>query len=112
MLKSIRREWETMIAHGTNTCWEGFGAGKTWTRSIAHGWSASPAIYLQTEILGIKPLEAGFTKFTVVPHSDSELTHAEGAVATPYGKISVKWEKHSDGYEIKVDAPAECEYVK
>lgn len=112
MLKSIRREWENMAAHGTNTCWEGFGSGKSWTRSIAHGWSASPAIYLQTEILGIKPLEAGFTKFTVVPHSDSTLTYAEGAVATPYGKISVKWKKHGDGYEIKVDAPAECEYVK
>ena len=63
-------------------------------------------------IFGIKPLEAGFRKFTVAPHSDSALTHAEGAVATPYGKISVKWEKHGDNYEIKVDAPAECEYVK
>lgn len=112
LLKSIRREWENMVAHDTNTCWEGFGAGKSWTRSIAHGWSASPAIYLQTEILGIKPLKAGFTEFTVVPHSDKALTHASGAVMTPHGKIFVSWEKCGESYDIKVSAPAECKYIK
>lgn len=111
MLKSIRREWETMAAHGTNTSWEGFGAGKTWTRSIAHGWSASPAIYLQSEILGIKPLEAGYRKFTVVPHSDEKLTKAHGAVYTPFGRIEVSWEKKNGDYDIKISAPAECEYI-
>lgn len=112
LLKSIRREWDVMSAHGTNTCWEGFADGKQWTRSIAHGWSASPAIFLKTDILGIKPLEAGYRKFTVVPHSDASLTHAEGAVATPHGEISVKWKRCGDKYDIEVSAPRECEYIE
>ena len=112
MLKSIRREWENMISHGTNTCWEGFCSGKEWTRSIAHGWSSSPAIYLQSEILGIKPLEAGYRKFTVAPHADGKLNKAHGGVHTPFGMIEVSWEKKNGDFDIKISAPNECEYIK
>lgn len=111
MLTSIRREWGEMAERGTNTCWETFRHGPGWTRSIAHAWSASPAIYLKTEILGVKPLSPGYATFTVVPHPCG-LSHAEGAVATPYGNIFVSWTVRNGKPEITVSAPKECQYMK
>lgn len=69
LLPVIKRDFGRMLRCGTKTCWETFPISDTeWTRSICHAWSASPAVYLLTEILGVKPLEPGFTRFTVTPH--------------------------------------------
>lgn len=111
MLASIRREWGGMADRGTNTCWETFLRGPGWTRSIAHAWSASPAIYLKTEVLGIKPVSPGYAAFTVCPHPCG-LSHASGSVATPYGEIFVSWVVRDGKPEISVKAPKECQYIK
>lgn len=81
------------------------------TRSAAHGWSASPAIYLQRDILGVKPLSAGYRTFTVTPHLCG-LTEISGAICTPYGEIQVEVRTTDSGkYEIVCKAPEECKYV-
>ena len=82
-----------------------------WTRSAAHAWSASPAIYLQREILGIRPLEAGYRRFTIAPHLCG-LTEVSGTVCTPYGPIMVQIHRTPDGkQEIVQRSPTECTYV-
>lgn len=108
---AIRREWGAMLDDGLTTCVETFkNADGEWGRSIAHAWSAAPAVYLKTEILGVKPVSAGYEKFTVEPHPCG-LTHAEGAVPTPYGNICVKWTVKRGKIKIKVDAPKECKRI-
>lgn len=110
-LDVIRREWGEMIDDGLGTCVETFKkADGEWGRSIAHAWSAAPAVYLKTEILGVKPRDLGYKKFTVEPHPCG-LTHAEGAVPTPYGNIVVKWRIEGGKIVVDVDAPNECERI-
>ena len=110
-MSAIRREWGAMLDDGLKACVETFknDAGE-WGRSIAHAWSAAPAVYLKTEILGVKPVSAGYEKFTVEPHPCG-LTHAEGAVPTPYGNIRVKWTVKDGKIDVKVAAPKECERI-
>ena len=110
-LAAIRREWGQMLDDGLTTCVETFknDCGE-WGRSIAHAWSAAPAVYLKTEILGVKPVEPGYKKFTVEPHPCG-LDHAEGVVPTPYGNIFVKWTVKRGKIKIKVDAPKACKRI-
>ena len=112
-LKSISREWGDMLDSGIATCTESFNSKTEWkTRSVAHSWSASPAVYLMSELLGIKPQKPGFEEFTVNP-CKCGLKHARGSVPTPYGEIYVEWQINENGEaEIICNAPAECRRVK
>ena len=111
-LRSIEREWGDMLDAGVTTCTESFNSKTEWkTRSVAHAWSASPAIYAVTEVLGVKPLAPGFEKFTVKP-CESKLAYAKGSVPTPHGEIYVEWRRNAHGgIEIEVNAPEECKRV-
>lgn len=111
-LKSIRREWGDMLDSGITTCTESFNSKTEWkTRSVAHAWSASPAVYLMTELLGIKPVKPGFAEFTVCP-CESPLEYAKGSMPTPYGEIYVEWRKDGAGNtEINCVCPPECKRV-
>jgi alpha-L-rhamnosidase len=107
-IENIRREWNKMSELDLRTCPEGFG----WPRSAAHAWSASPAVLLPIEVLGIHPLEPGFASFSVTP-CPGELTWARGSVATPHGPIQVAWSRDSQGkLEIQCSAPAACQRVE
>ncbi len=112
-LHSIKREWGDMLEAGVTTCTESFNSKTEWkTRSVAHAWSASPAIYLMTELLGVKPTKPGFTEFSVVP-CRSDIDFAKGSVPTPYGEIHVEWRKDENGnINISCVAPPECVRVK
>lgn len=108
----IRRDWGDMYDDGFTTCVETFrGTDGEWGRSVAHAWSASPAIFLMTEVLGIKPVKSGYTEFAIEPHP-AGLSHASGAVPTPYGNIYVEWTCQDGKLDIKCLAPKECKRIK
>ncbi len=110
--KVIRRDWGQLLDDGFTTCVETFKLPNGEPgRSVAHAWSASPAIFLMTEVLGIKPVKPGYTEFTVEPHP-AGLEFAKGAVPTPYGNITVEWTLKDGIPDIKCEAPAECKRVK
>jgi hypothetical protein len=111
-LTSQRRDWGALLDSNIPTCVETFKSGKDWTRSAAHAWSASPAIFLKTDVLGVKAVKPGYAEFTVEP-KPSDLTFAKGSVPTPNGRIYVEWEKKEDGtLDIKCEAPEGCSFVK
>ena len=108
---SQKRDWSNLLDSGLTTCIETFKRGKDWTRSVAHAWSASPAIFFMKEVLGVKPIKAGYTAFKVEP-KPSGLDFAKGSVPTPYGRIYVEWKKNEDGtLEISCNAPKECAII-
>ena len=96
-----------MADKGSNTCWENFYNEKTdeYTRSICHGWGASPAVYLITDICGIKPTKPGFGEFTFSPNLGL-LTKIKATVPTPYGKIYVDIDASKGKKDITY--PKEC----
>lgn len=111
MLDVIKREYGFMLECGTNSCWETFyNKGEdSWTRSICHGWGASPAVYFKTEICGVKPVSPGFTEFTFNPNT-VYLSKISAEIPTPYGPISVEIDK-DNGIE-NIDYPKECRLIK
>lgn len=111
ILKRIREKWGAMIERGATACWEtyaGFDRGRV-TRSHCHGWSAAPGYFLPRIILGVRPMEPGFSRVEISPY-DAGLDRAEGSVPTPLGPLKVAWEKADGKLEINVDAPEGCSY--
>ncbi|MBO4648308.1 MAG: hypothetical protein J5806_09150 [Lentisphaeria bacterium] len=111
-LELIRRHWGRMLDSGTPTLWEngvykrgksGFGG----SASLCHGFSSSPASFLQTAVLGISPLTPGFARFRFEPRCP-EIGFAQGRVPTPHGAIRCRWEAANDRIEASLEVPANC----
>ena len=111
LLEIIRDRWGQMLDMGATTTWETF-RGFTedqmygmWTRSWCHAWSASPAYFLSSHILGIHPGKPGFKHALIEPQL-CDLTWVEGKMPTPHGNIEMRCE-HQDGkITLQVILPA------
>lgn len=75
-------------------------------RSECHGWSASPLYELTAEILGVKRIGKGYREVLILPNA-GHLQFAKESVPTPYGVISVHWEKKDDEIVLSYSAPHE-----
>jgi hypothetical protein len=74
--------------------------------SLAHGWAAMPLVALSSQVLGIQPVTAGYSTWSIRPHPGG-LDWAEGSVPTPAGEINVRWE-HARGpsqFKLHISAP-------
>ena len=99
-LDAVRRSYGKMLDAGATTWWEQFGG----YASLCHAWSSAPNSDLSTEVLGVKPTNAGFTEFRVEPHP-ADLTWAKGVVPTPRGDVSVNWKREGSTFELNVAVP-------
>lgn len=111
-LTIMREQWNRMLEKGATTFWETFpgfiGAGH-WSRSLCHGWSAAPAYFLSTQVLGVTPSAPGYARVRIAPQPFN-LRWASGIVPTPRGTITVSWRVLDDGtFALEYDAPAGCE---
>lgn len=140
-LNNISTYWGAMLDRGATTFWEDFnldwleGSGrideivpegvkdlhgdygaycyKGLRHSLCHGWASGPTAFLSQYVLGFAPAAPGCKKLYLKPNLGS-LKFAEGSYPTPYGKISVRHEKTSDG-KIKttiLEKPAEVEIIQ
>jgi alpha-L-rhamnosidase len=111
-LTILREQWNRMLEKGATTFWEtfpGFIGNGHWSRSLCHGWSAAPAYFLSTRVLGITPAAAGYKKIRIAPEP-FHLTWASGTVPTPHGPVSVAWRLKDDGQlDLEYHAPEGCE---
>ena len=139
-LDVCRDYWGAMIDVGATTFWEDFdlewlkGAGRIdeptpegmeslhgdrgaycyigLRHSLCHGWASGPAAWMSAHILGVEPIEPGFTKTRVKPFL-GDLDWVEGTVPTPYGVIKVRAEKQENGaIQTTIEAPDEIEIVE
>ena len=111
----LSRLWRPMSGpgkDGTSTVWENLTLdgkpGLGMNTSLAHGWSAMPAVALSSQVLGIQPSAPGYATWSIHPHPGI-VDWAEGSVATPAGPIEVRWD-HSQGspqFNLHVSAPKE-----
>ncbi len=90
-MEDIRKDWAYMLSHGATTFWETIKGAADFddAGSLCHGWSGIPVYFWHAYILGIKPLEPGFRKFSF-SNLPGFVNSAEGLIATPHGTISVK----------------------
>jgi hypothetical protein len=122
ILDIIRREWGAMIDYGATTAWETLTPR---TRSHCHAWSAAPAYFLSTYVLGVRP--KGVTRdmgqgtrvmeYFIAP-KPCDLQWARGRFPVPSvprdmgqgtREIVVRWERDERQFAIWFELP---EWVK
>lgn len=98
--------YKPMLKSDTDTLWETSEGQRAFqfAGSLCHGWSALPTYYLSAVVLGVKPVEPGFRKFSVTPHWGS-FKEVSGAIVTPAGKIYVDIRQTADGVNVKIKHP-------
>ena len=132
-LNTVRDYWGAMLDMGATSFWEDFNIAWTngcaridelpssgqkdihgdfgefcypgFRHSLCHGWSAGPAAWLVSHVLGIQPVGVGCRTVRVVPRLDG-LDWAEGAFPTPLGVVRVKATRLSGGkIDVSISAP-------
>jgi hypothetical protein len=91
----------------TGATWENYNPDGTIPNggtSLAHGWGSGPTSALTSYVLGVTPVDPGYSTFTVSP-SFSGLDWAEGAIPTPHGAINISWKHAGKNILLKVEAP-------
>lgn len=112
MLNSTKEYWGGMLSQGATTFWEGYQSNqggkdlfsfyeRPYGKSLCHAWSAGPATFLPSEILGLRPLEDGWKRFSVEPNLGA-LKWASATVPTPFGNIVVD----VNGNMMTLDVPS------
>ena len=97
VMKEMKDYWGGMIREGTTTFWEKYNPtdkgtlylamyGRPYGKSLCHAWGASPIYLLGKYYLGIQPVKAGYTEFSITPNLGG-LKWMEGSVPTPNGEI-------------------------
>ncbi|CUU35623.1 Alpha-L-rhamnosidase N-terminal domain-containing protein [Armatimonadetes bacterium DC] len=111
----MRDAWGMMVEMGAVTCWEVFPRTRPrtplqahevgwFTRSHCHAWSAAPVYALPACLLGIEPLEPGFSRFRLAPDLCG-LEWAYGAFPTPHGIITYAMEQRDARLYLKLTIP-------
>ena len=105
----IKLHWGKMAESGTPTLWEAaiheHGKKAYWNAgSLCHGFGSSPIGVLQSIILGVRPVEAGFSVFSFSPNACG-LRFASGSVPTPSGEIRVEWKVDGTALKAKINIP-------
>lgn len=97
VMKEIKDYWGGMIREGATSFWEKYNPtdkgtqhlamyGRPYGKSLCHAWGASPVYLLGKYYLGIQPVKAGYTEFSITPNLGG-LKWMEGTVPTPNGEI-------------------------
>ncbi len=103
MLDYIRRRYGHMVANG-ETIWEAWH----YRWPLAHCAGTTPAFVLSTDILGIRPLGAGFQRCRISPAVDL-LEEASGIFPSVRGNIGVAWKRDDEALRLQISLPADLE---
>ncbi len=103
----IRRCWGNMLAEGPGTFWEWAGrdgSPDAHFSSLCSSPSSGVTWLLSKYVLGVRPVEAGYSTFTFDPRLE-DLEWAEGRLPVPGGFIEARVEKTAKGVVQRVNAP-------
>jgi hypothetical protein len=118
MLEDIRTQYGQMLEYDATACWETYPKPpesrtqpNMLTRSHCHAWSAGPGYFLSAYQLGVRGLDAGWSKVAVEPQI-ADLLWARGTVPLPKGgRIDVSWraDRANRKLHLRVEAPKDME---
>ena len=97
--------WHHMMATGCGATMEGWDVSIKPNTTYSHPWATSPAYLLQQGLLGVTPLEPGYTVFQVRPQL-GDLHEASGVVPTPHGAIRIHCVRRHDAVDVELEHPA------
>ncbi|MEA2734578.1 MAG: alpha-L-rhamnosidase, partial [Humisphaera sp.] len=95
------RGWRNMLRAGSTITLEAWDIKFKPNLDWNHAWGAAPANILPRYVLGVRPLEPGFSKMIIQPQLGS-LTHVEGKVPTIRGPVRVKVDAAKRRMEVDI----------
>jgi alpha-L-rhamnosidase len=101
MLAEGDRSWKHMLKSGTTITWEAWDNKYKPNQDWNHAWGAAPANILPRYIVGVRPLEAGWSKILIQPQP-ATLTKISSKIPSRRGPVQVKWEKPNKTWHVSL----------
>ena len=98
-LQRMRERYAPMLQDGYDTLWETFDGD---TGTVNHGWTAAPLYILSKYAAGVRPVQAGFEEYEIVP--SAALDRFRCVVWTPKGELAVELDTTPEGRTLTVNA--------
>ena len=106
--KSLR-SWYNMLRVGSTITLEAWDDSFKPNQDWNHLWGAAPGNIIPFKLMGVTPLEPGFSKVRIAPQPGT-LEHAEMTLPTIRGSIKIGFDNTKDRKVVSVDLPANVEY--
>ena len=106
-LSVIRNLWMPMVLQKSPTVWESKRGADAFSGcgSLCHAFACAPLYFMQTTMLGVRPLGPGFSEFAFEPQCVGQAC-CRGAVPTPHGNIEVSWSCNGkEALSIEITVP-------
>ncbi len=106
----IQQHWGSILASDCPTIWEAnvYQHGKQRADdnhgSLCHAFAIAPASMMQQFVLGVMPLDPGFTRVAINPQLGS-FTQIQGSIPTPHGMIHLACKKTKDLQQLTLTIP-------
>ncbi|QZE15591.1 glycoside hydrolase family 78 protein [Halosquirtibacter laminarini] len=100
--------WGYMLSKGANTCWEHWDG--RWSNIHACFVSGGGWFYQGVAGIGQQENSAGFKKILIKPQLVDSIRHQNTFFISPYGKISVEWNRNNkDQLQYNIEIPVNTE---
>lgn len=103
MIASGPRTWLRMIEEGSTMTWEAWGPEFKPNLTWNHAWGAAPANIISRFVLGVRPLDPGFSKILIAPRL-GPLKWLRGTVPTPHGAVQLE-AKDGASMRLNIEIP-------
>ncbi|WP_297448620.1 family 78 glycoside hydrolase catalytic domain [uncultured Alistipes sp.] len=105
MRSDAERSWYNMIRAGSTVSMEAWADRYKPNQDWNHAWGAAPANVIPRQLMGVKPVEAGFSRIEIRPRP-GDLRTASLRMPSVRGDIGVAFENGSSEFVLRVDVPA------
>lgn len=103
MTAKTKRSWWHMIELGSTMTLEAWDASFKPNLTWNHAWGSAPTNIISRYVLGVRPLEPGYSKILIAPQVDS-LKWVKGKVPTAVGSVSLNI-ANADTFKLEVEIP-------
>lgn len=101
--------WLYEVDHGATTIWESWAAvlpdGTVTPMSMNHYAFGCVDDWLYRRVAGLQPVEPGYRRSRIAPDLDGIFDHVRASHRTPYGELSVEWERSRDAVTARIRVP-------
>ncbi len=97
MTAKTDRSWHNMLRQGATLSWEAWDNRYKPNQDWNHAWGAAPANIIPRYVLGVRPLEHGYSRVRIAPQP-GPLRELHGTVPTIRGPIRVDVTRNAAGH--------------
>lgn len=110
MNSTDKKSWYNMIREGSSITMEAWGNDYKGNQDWSHIWGASPGNVIMRDLVGVKPVEPGWSKFQIKPQLGG-LEWVKAKVPTIKGPVIVDYRQGARTFVMKVNIPGNTEAV-